>query len=60
MKVRATLMLDDAVARKLQAECGNMSAFVNEVLAERLFGKRQSMLGALRGVSGADKIKEDD
>lgn len=60
MKTRTTLMLDEIVVRKLQAECENMSLFVNELLKEKLFGRRQSMLGAFKGVRGADKIKEDD
>ncbi|OIO26148.1 hypothetical protein AUJ14_02475 [Candidatus Micrarchaeota archaeon CG1_02_55_22] len=61
MKVRTTLMLDEAVLRKLQSETDNMSAFVNKSLRESLFGSKQSMLGALKGrVSGADKTEDDD
>ena len=60
MKVRTTLMLDEAVLRKLQSETDNMSAFVNKSLRESLFGSKQSMLGALKGrVRGADKIEDD-
>ncbi len=60
MKVRTTLMLDEAVVRKLQAEAGSMSAFVNQALRKTLFGGRESMFGAFKGVGGRDKIEDED
>lgn len=63
MKIRMTLMLDEAVVRKLKATEPNMSGFVNELVKKALFGKPDSMFGALAGrISGKDKIEdpEDD
>lgn len=61
MKIRTTLMLDEMVVRKLQSDTKNMSAFVNHALQRELFGKKNSMFGALKGrISGSDKIEDDD
>ncbi|MEK6924027.1 MAG: hypothetical protein AABW54_02205 [Candidatus Micrarchaeota archaeon] len=61
MKVRATLMLDEVVVRKLQAEAPSMSAFVNNALRKELFGAPKSMFGAFKGqVCGRDKLEDDD
>ncbi len=61
MKTRTTLMLDDAVIAKLRTKTGNMSAFVNGLLKERLFGKDdESMFGAFKGRMSVKDIIEDD
>jgi len=61
MKVRTTVMLDEVVLQKLQAEEKNISAFINQALRRSLFGEKKSMFGAFKGrVSGADKIEDDD
>ena len=62
MKTRTTLMIDDFVLAKLRSRTGNLSAFVNGLLKDSLFGKREeSMFGAFKGrISGKDKIEDDD
>lgn len=61
MKVRTTLMLDEAVVQKLRESKLNMSGFVNDVVKKALFGKSESMFGAFSGrISGKDKIEDPE
>ena len=61
MKVRTTVMLDEVVLCKIKSDSDSVSAFVNSALKKVLFGKRDSMLGALKGkVSGADKVEDGE
>lgn len=60
MKVRTTFMLDETVAHKLRMDVKNMSEFVNSLLHRELFGRKKSMFGAFKDVSGKDKIEDDE
>lgn len=60
-KVRTTLVLDEAVVKKLrQKSRGNMSKLVNEILKESLFQKGKSMFGELKGLVSTKDIVEEE
>ncbi|HIE18642.1 TPA: hypothetical protein EYP75_02850 [Candidatus Bathyarchaeota archaeon] len=60
-KVRTTLVLDEAVVKKLrQKSRGNMSKLVNEILKEALFQKGKSMFGELKGLVSTKDIVEEE
>lgn len=61
LKVRTTLVLDEAVVEKLrQSSEGNMSALANRILSNELFKKRKSMFGALKGKVSTKDIEEKE
>ncbi len=54
-------MLDEVVLRKIKSDSDSVSAFVNSALKKVLFGKRESMLGVLKGkICGADKVEDEE
>jgi hypothetical protein len=60
-KIRTTLVLEDAVLKKLKQKSeGNVSELANKILKKALFGKGESMFGELKGtVSTKDIVKEE-
>jgi len=60
-KIRTTLVLEDAVVKKLKQKSeGNISELANKILKKALFGKGESMFGELKGVvSTKDIVKEE-
>jgi len=60
-KIRTTLVLEDAVIKKLKQKSeGNISELANRILKKALFGKGESMFGELKGVvSTKDIVKEE-
>jgi CBS domain-containing protein len=60
-KIRTTLVLEDAVLKKLKQKSeGNISKLANKILKNALFGKGESMFGELKGIiSTKDIIKEE-
>jgi hypothetical protein len=60
-KIRTTLVLEDAVLKKLKQKSeGNISELANKILKKALFGKGESMFGELKGtVSTKDIVKEE-
>ncbi|MGQ9468566.1 MAG: hypothetical protein ACUVTD_01875 [Nitrososphaerales archaeon] len=60
-KIRTTLILDEAVFKKLkQKSGGNISDLANRILRESLFPKGESLFGELKGfVSTKDIVKEE-
>jgi len=60
-KVRTTLVLDEAVLKKLkQKSRGNMSELANRILREVLFHKGKSMFGELKGFVSTEDIAEEE
>jgi len=60
-KIRTTLMLDEAVLKKLRQEGkGNISVLVNKILKKELFGEKESLFGELKGLVSVEDIKEED
>lgn len=60
-KTRTTLVLDEAVFRKLkQKSGGRISELANRILREALFPKEKSMFGELKGIVSTEDIIEKD
>jgi len=60
-KARTTLVLDEAVLRKLkQKSQGNISELANRILRETLFHKGKSMFGELKGLVSTRDIVEEE
>lgn len=60
-KVRTTLVLDDAIVKKLrQMSPGNISKLANRILREALFRRGRSMFGELRGLVSTKDIVEEE
>ncbi len=60
-RVRTTLVLDEAVVRKLrQMSQGNMSELANRILRKALFEKGESMFGELKGLVSVRDIAEEE
>ena len=60
-KARTTLVLDEAVLRKLkQKSRGNISEMANRILRETLFRKGESMFGELKGLVSTKDIVEEE
>jgi len=60
-KARTTLVLDEAVLRKLrQKSRGNISELANRILREMLFRKGEGMFGELKGLVSTKDIVEEE
>jgi hypothetical protein len=60
-KARTTLVLDEAVFRKLkQKSGGRISELANRILREALFPKGKSMFGELKGIVSTKDVIEKD
>jgi len=60
-KIRTTLVLEDAVVRKLKKESGGrFSELANRILKKELFIGKKSMFGALKGLVSTKDIREEE